>query len=49
MAMHLYTPGQFRALFERAGLSIEALYGTWEGAPHSRSSRMTIAVGRKPR
>jgi SAM-dependent methyltransferase len=49
MAMHLYSPGQFRRLFKRAGLDVEALYGTWEGAPHSRSSRMTIVVGRKLR
>jgi SAM-dependent methyltransferase len=49
MTMRLYTPGQFKRLFERAGLDVEAFYGTWEGAPHSRSSRMTIVVGRRPK
>jgi len=47
MTMRLYTPGQFKALFKRAGLEVEAFYGSREGAPHSRSSRATVVVGRK--
>jgi len=50
MAMRLYTPGQFKALFERVGLVPEAVCG---GPPHrtayTRSSRALIAVARKPK
>jgi SAM-dependent methyltransferase len=47
MAMRLHTPSQFRALFERVGLGVEAFYGSTAGEPHSRSSRALIVVGRK--
>ena len=50
MAMRLYTCGQFKALFRRAGLMFEAAYGGPPlGTAYSRSSRFIIVVGRKPK
>jgi SAM-dependent methyltransferase len=48
MAIHLYAPGQFRAMLKRVGLHVEALYGSTVGEAHSRSSRALIVVGPKP-
>jgi len=48
MRMRIYTPGQLRALFERVGLKLEALYGSSQGETYARSSRTLIIVGRKP-
>jgi SAM-dependent methyltransferase len=47
LAIRLYTPRQFRALFKRAGLKVEAFYGSTAGETHSRSSRALIVVGRR--
>jgi hypothetical protein len=47
MSMRLYTPGQMKRLFERAGLNVEALYGSQHGEPYTRSSKRLIVVGRK--
>jgi SAM-dependent methyltransferase len=47
-SMRLYTPGQFRALFERAGLEFDTAYGTWDGESFTRSSRRLVVVARKP-
>jgi len=50
MAMRLYTCGQFKALFERAGLVFEAAYGGPPiGTAYARSSRFIIVVGRIPK
>jgi SAM-dependent methyltransferase len=50
MTMRLYTCGQFRKLFARAGLVFEAAYGAASvEMPYTRSSRFIVAVGRKPK
>ena len=46
-SIRLYTPGQFRRLFERAGLQVTAMYGSRDGGEWCRSSRRLILVGRK--
>ena len=47
MLIRLYTPGQFRKLFDRVGLEIEALYGNWSGEPYRRGSKRLVIVGKK--
>jgi SAM-dependent methyltransferase len=46
--IRLYTPAQMCALFDRAGLEIDALYGGRVGEKYGRTSRRLIVVGRKP-
>jgi SAM-dependent methyltransferase len=46
--LRLYTPRQFKQLLGRAGLELDAMYGSETGAPFSRGSRRLIVVGRKP-
>lgn len=48
-SIRMYTIGQFRMLFEKAGLVLEKTYGTTVGGPYSRKSARMIVVGRKPR
>ncbi len=47
MSIRLYTPGQFRRLFEQAGLEVEAMYGNLDGSEYSRGSPRIYIVGRK--
>jgi cyclopropane fatty-acyl-phospholipid synthase-like methyltransferase len=44
-----YTPKQFRALFTRAGLRVEAVYGSTQCEAYRRSSRSLFIAGRKPK
>jgi len=46
-SMRFYTPAQMRALFERAGLRVEAAFGGPGGDSYRRSSRRLIMVGVK--
>ena len=46
-SMRAYTLGQFRAMFARVGLELEAAYGGPDGDPYRPSSRRLIVVGRK--
>ena len=46
-SVRLYTPGQIGHLLNKAGLSVEAFYGSHAGDLFTRSSRRMIAVGRK--
>ncbi len=48
-SMRLYTFGQTRRLFERVGLAVEGVYGSFTGGPYRRSSRRLIVVGKKPK
>lgn len=48
-SLRFYTPAQFRDLFRRAGLEVEAMYDSTDGAPFSRRSRRLAVVGRKPK
>jgi len=47
MSIRLYTPAQFRRLFARAGLKVEATYGDLDGGKYHRGSRRIHVVGRK--
>lgn len=47
-SMRLYTPGQMKRFFARAGLSVERLYGSHHGDGYTRSSPRMIIVGRRP-
>jgi SAM-dependent methyltransferase len=47
MSVRLYTPRQMAALYERAGLRVEALYGAADGSPYRRGSKRLIVVGTK--
>ena len=47
MLIRLYTLGQFRRLFDKVGLKVEALYGTWLGEPYRRGSKRLVIVGKK--
>lgn len=49
MLIRLYTLGQFRRLFDKVGLKVEALYGTWSGEPYRRGSKRLVIVGKKGR
>ena len=46
-SIRMYTISQFRALFEKAGLTLEKVYGKYAGEPYSRKSARMIVVGRK--
>ena len=46
-SMRLYTPGQMRDLFKKAGLIVEENFGSSDGEQFSRLSRRMIIVGRK--
>ena len=46
MSIRLYTPEQFRRLFARAGLTVEAMYGDLSGNECHRGSRRIHVVGR---
>lgn len=45
--MRLYTQGQFRQIFEEAGLVVEAMYGDLDGGEYYRGSKRIHVVGRK--
>jgi cyclopropane fatty-acyl-phospholipid synthase-like methyltransferase len=47
MSIRAYTPAQMRRLFELAGLTVEATYGSIAGEPYKRSSPRLVTVGRK--
>ncbi|MCX7016889.1 MAG: GrpB family protein [Candidatus Sumerlaeota bacterium] len=47
LSIRLYTPREMRTLFEKAGLAVERLYGSFVGEPYRRSGRRLIMVGRK--
>lgn len=46
-SLRLYTRGQMRSLLEKAGLAVEAFYGSSAGDSYGRRSRRMVAVGRK--
>ena len=46
-SIRLYTPGQFRRLFEQGGLGDVRLYDGRQGAPYRRGARRIVAVGRR--
>jgi SAM-dependent methyltransferase len=46
-SIRLYTFNQMCGLYERAGLRVEAVYGSASGEAYSRLSRRMILVGRK--
>jgi SAM-dependent methyltransferase len=46
MSIRLYTPGQMCRLFQQAGLTVEAMYGSRNGELYKRSSKRLIVVGR---
>lgn len=48
-SMRLYTPAQFRRLFEQAGLTVETMVDSVAGGPFTRRSHRLAVVGRKPR
>jgi cyclopropane fatty-acyl-phospholipid synthase-like methyltransferase len=45
--MRLYTSSQMTRLFERAGLRVEAVYGSHKGEPYHRGTRRMSVVGVK--
>ncbi|HOJ20655.1 MAG TPA: class I SAM-dependent methyltransferase [Armatimonadota bacterium] len=47
MSIRWYTWAQFRSLFRKAGLTLEAAYGDHDGSDYTPSSRRLIVVGRK--
>jgi SAM-dependent methyltransferase len=49
MSIRLYTAAQFRRLFKRAGLEVEATYDSTDGSDFGRGSRRLAVVGRKPK
>jgi SAM-dependent methyltransferase len=48
MTIRHYTPAQYRQLFEKAGLEVEACYCDLSGTPFQRGARRIYVVGRKP-
>jgi len=48
LSIRAYTPAQMRRLFELAGLTVEATYGSIAGEPYRRSSPRLVMIGRKP-
>jgi len=46
-SVRLYTPGQFRRLFARAGLAWQTAYGDQDGSPVNRLSHRIYVVARK--
>ena len=47
MSIRPYTPAQLGRLFQGAGLTVEAVYGDWEGNAYTRGSRRLVMVGRR--
>lgn len=47
-SVRLYTPAQFRRLFESVGLIWETAYGRLDGSPPRRGSRRIYHIARKP-
>lgn len=47
MSMRWYTLGQFRHLFRRAGLTLDAAYGDYHGSPYRASSPRLIVAGER--
>ena len=47
LSIRLYTPSQYRQMFQRAGLEIETIYGDRSGGPFGRASKRCIVIGRK--
>ena len=48
MSIRLYTPAQFRTMFEQVGLLIQAAYGSIAAEPYCRASKRLVVVGQKP-
>lgn len=46
-SMRLYTRSELQGLFERVGLTVEAVYGSIRGEGYLRTSRQLYMVGRK--
>ena len=46
-SIRLYTPRQFRILFEQASLTVEQILGFPDGHQYNRSSQRIVVVGRK--
>jgi SAM-dependent methyltransferase len=49
LSLRLYTPGQMKTLWNRAGLIVEDVYGNFSGDRYRRSHRRMIALGIKKR
>ena len=47
LSIRIYTPGQMRRLFERAGLKVTRTYGSFLGERHGRGTTRMIMVGKK--
>jgi len=47
LVVRLYTPAEMRRLFERAGLRVTRLYGSFLGDTYRRGSNRMILAGRK--
>ncbi len=45
MSLRWCTPAQFRGLFRRAGLAVDALYGDCRGGPYRAPSPCLIVAG----
>jgi SAM-dependent methyltransferase len=48
MTIRHYTPAQYRHLFQKAGLEVEAFYCDLSARPFRRGARRIYVVGRKP-
>jgi SAM-dependent methyltransferase len=46
--IRLYNPNEIREWLERAGLTLEGIYGSWDGQPISPEKPRMIIIGRKP-
>jgi len=46
-SMRLYTPAEFRRMFDQAGLAVAEMFGSREGGAHHRGSRRLLVVGRR--
>lgn len=47
VSVRLFTPSEFRALFDGSGLTVESFHGHWDGRPWGRGSPRTIVVARR--
>lgn len=48
MTIRHYTPGQYKRLFQQAGLELEDLYCDLNGQPYHRGARRIYVLGQKP-
>jgi len=46
-SIRVYTPAQFRSLFDRAGLQVTDVLGDWQGGPYGRYAARLVVVGRR--